>query len=198
MTLIPILIEPEFVHDEIRVEIHPHMENGFYMPIAHGISVYPNFEYVNDPVALAYVRADSGASYLDGSFYLYDLALQRNANFNEPFRVGFYWYTVEEPQGDYRFFVHLYGDVSQPPVTQWDGYFAGLPVGNWLRGMLSDTITLNIADVPLGTYSLAIGFYNPQTGERLVPISDRYEVSPDGRLWLGEVTIGEDSVDTQD
>jgi hypothetical protein len=46
------------------------------------------------------------------------------------------------------------------------------------------------SDLQSGTYQLAIGFYNPNDPtDRLIPQSDVYEVTPDGRLWLGEVEI---------
>src|SRR5690606_19692478 len=56
--------------------------------------------------------------------------------------------------GDYLLFVHLYGDINQQPLAQLDDYFMGMPLGNWLPGHLTDTISLNLADVPDGAYSL--------------------------------------------
>jgi hypothetical protein len=190
------LIPADLLSETITIRIAPLMDEGYYMPTFHRIA-QGIWEYE--------LPQEIVASYQSGSILLEYAIEQSNPRFG--FQVTFSWATDGNSEGDYRLFIHLYDDINQPPVAQTDSYTNGnsggiwvgsMPVGNWLPGTISDTITLNIEGVSSGTYSLAIGFYNPQTGERLIPTSDRYEVSPDGRLWLGEVTIGEDSVDTQD
>ncbi len=101
------------------------------------------------------------------------------------------WYSEGNASGDYRFFAHLYDDVNQAPVAQVDRYldWGNVPVGNLLHGILSERFTIFTSGLPPGVYQLAIGFYNPQTNERLMPESNVYEISPDGRLFLGEVVI---------
>lgn len=101
------------------------------------------------------------------------------------------WYSSGHTEGDFRFFVHLYEQVNQPPVAQADAYLNGnwVPLGNLGRGAVQDEIAVDLSTVPPGNYKLAIGFYNPYTGERLMPESDVYEVSADGRLWLDDVVI---------
>jgi hypothetical protein len=190
------LIPASFLTDTINIRIVPQMNEGYYMPSFHRLSQgLWEYELPNEYVA----------SYQSDSILLEYAFEQTNPRFG--FQVTFSWATDGNSEGDYRLFVHLYDDINQPPVTQIDSYTNGnsggiwsgsMPVGNWLPGTIKDTIPLNIDDVPPGTYSLAIGFYNPQTGERLVPTSDRYEVSPDGRLWLGDVTIGDEIQDTED
>jgi len=189
------LIPARLLRETINIRIVPQMDEGYYMPAFHRLT-QGIWEYE--------LPQEIVASYQSGSILLEYAVVQQNPRFG--FQLTFSWATNGNSEGDYRFFVHLYDDISQPPIAQTDTYTNGntggrvgsMPVGNWLPGTLSDTITLNIEAVPSGTYSLAIGFYNPQTGERLIPTSDRYEVTPDGRLWLGEVTIGEDSVEPQD
>lgn len=189
------LIPASLLTETINIRIVPQMNEGYYMPASHRMS-QGLWEYELPEGIIA--------SYQDDSILLYDVIIQEMQRFG--LVVTLSWATDGNSEGDYRLFVHLYNDVNEPPLAQLDTYTNGsggwklgsMPVGNWLPGPIEDTISLNIDDVPPGTYSLAIGFYNPQTGERLVPTSDRYEVSPDGRLWLGEVTIGENTVDTQD
>jgi hypothetical protein len=188
------LIPASLLTETIDIRIEPQMNEGYYMPAYHRIT-QGLWEYELPETIVA--------SYQDDSIRLEDFFTQEIQRFG--FFVTLFWATDGHSEGDYRLFVHLYDNVNQPPISQRDTYTkvdsrhqGSMPVGNWLPGTIEDTITLNIDDVPPGTYSLAIGFYNPQTGERLIPTSDTYAVSPDGRLWLGEVTIGEDSVDTQD
>jgi hypothetical protein len=81
------------------------------------------------------------------------------------------WYSQGRATGDAKLLIHVYADPDQPPVAQADlrpGQGA-LPPGNWLPGRLSDDITLDVATLPPGTYTLAIGLYDPVTGERFAP-----------------------------
>ena len=104
------------------------------------------------------------------------------------------WYSDGNAQGDYKVFVHLYDDVDSPPVAQTDMYPGNgiLPPGNWLPGTISDTIMVDLIDIPAGTYRLAIGFYNPSTFDRLLPDTARSDLLVDEvglRLFVGEVEI---------
>ena len=179
-------IPPHLLNDPLWIEIIPHHE-GRYIPYYHALYEYNGrtTEDVSNGVA-----DFSTTFYLEYINPLEDIRLRDvNSYVRTYLSFDIRWFAKTQPEGDYRFFIHLYNDINQPPVLQWDGYFAGMPVGNWLRGSLQDRIELNVARRP-GTYQVAIGFYNPNDPtDRLVPTSDVYEVSPDGRLWLGEITI---------
>jgi len=127
------------------------------------------------------------ASYQDDAFALLQYILNKNENQLE---ITFDWLVNELPQGDYRFFVHLYDDLAQPPIAQYDAYPMNglLPVGNWLQGTMSETITLDISSITAQDATLAIGFYNPQTNERLMPISNNLS-NLDNRLILQTLSI---------
>jgi hypothetical protein len=131
------------------------------------------------------------ASYQDNAFFLSDYSRQLS---NGELELYFNWYSNGDAEGDYRFFVHLYSDVDLPPIVQHDAYpRSNTPPGNWLPGPGPDHVMIDLSAVPPGTYTLAIGFYDPYTSERLMPESDVYQVSADGRLFLSEVEIpGED------
>jgi len=84
-----------------------------------------------------------------------------------------YWRAEHEFNQDYTAFVQLigpdgllHGQVDQTPGA---GEF---PTTGWLPGeYISDSYAVPLAtDAPLGDYQLAIGLYNPETGERL-PVS---------------------------
>lgn len=104
--------------------------------------------------------------------------------------VNLTWQTAYEGGGDDRFFVHLYDNVDSPPIAQADNIPIGgsLPSGNWLVGTFNDIIELSLENVPEGTYTLAIGFYLPETGARLPIFSENLSVR-DNRLMLQEVVV---------
>ncbi|MBZ0316457.1 MAG: hypothetical protein K8L91_08560 [Anaerolineae bacterium] len=115
-------------------------------------------------------------------------------NANKSVQVNLDWYLPlsENLSRDGKIFVHLYDDPNQPPIKQIDVWPGGsLPPANWLPGYRSDAVTLPLDDVPPGTYSLAIGIYDPNTNERYTVIDQRTAESSD-RLFLGEVVIGND------
>jgi hypothetical protein len=97
-------------------------------------------------------------------------------------QVDLTWFTEGAIPLDGKLFVHLYSDLNAPPVAGWDGYPGGaLPPANWLPGTRRDSVTLT--EVPPGTYTLALGYYDPASGTRYTTQDD------DGRLILGEVRV---------
>jgi len=54
---------------------------------------------------------------------------------------------------------------------------------------MADAVALALpADLPSGTYTVWLGVYTWQTGERLTPLADG-SPQPDGRLRLGTVRV---------
>src|SRR5262249_13226114 len=145
-------------------KIVPHTSDGFYMPYRHWLL---QGDYIPDKL-----DHQPNASFQNGAVSAY---IECEADFiscsdSDSLRIvpglmviDFEWYTDGSAQGDYKLFVHVYGDVNQPPVAQSDGYPGGgtLPPGDWLPGVLHDTITVDLTAVPSGTYKVAIGLYNP-------------------------------------
>jgi len=171
------VIPPQLQAAQSHIRIVPQMDGGDYLPAQHHTEEFRQ-------VMTCCRSSEELAIYQDGHFALNAII---DHSTSEMLDIEYTWIADGETTGDYRFFVHLYDDLHLPPVLQWDDYFAGMPVGNWHSGHIQDRIRLDIADLSPGTYQLAIGFYNPQTNERLMPLSDVYEVAQDGRLWLGEV-----------
>ena len=180
------LIPPDFHRSEqFQVTIKPHLSGGYYSPAYHWL-----FEgtYVPDRSLDQAI-----AAYQSGAMEVLRTRL-RNPHItirNGLLKLQITWRTDGRAEGDYRFFAHLYDDINQPPIAQYDDYPLGgtVPPGNWLPGVFYDEADIDVSSVPPGTYQLAIGFYDPYTGERLMPESEVYEVSADGRLWLGEVEV---------
>jgi hypothetical protein len=166
--------------NDLHIRVVPDIPGGSYQPLWH--TIIPEERPVEPPPAEALARYQQGALILSGYTQHSDV---------DTLTLDFRWYSSGSAEGDYRFFVHLYDDVSQPPVAQADRYplTPPAPPGNWLPGPHWDRVVVDWRNVLPGTYQLAIGFYNPYTGERLMPESDIYEVSPDGRLWLDTVTV---------
>lgn len=162
------------------IRIEPHIPSGSYQPAYHTLvaTTMPDFSVPDEVIA----------SYQDDQFQLLETAIEQTENH---LVVDLAWFSTGQAEGDYRFFIHLYDEINQPPVLQHDAYpyENSLPPGNWLPGILNDQIHLNIENIPAGMYQLAIGFYNPYTQERLMPVSDNSAIITDGRLFLDEVEI---------
>jgi hypothetical protein len=154
------------------------------MPYYHW--VYQGELPANQPVY------DPLASYQNGGFYLYDYDLEVAS---DQLLASFDWYTDGSAAGDYVFFLHLYDDTAQPPIAQAVDQRPGdgtLAPGNWLAGSFFDQTVVDLTGVPAGQYRVAIGFYRPETSERLMPVSmaERLQVDEAGRrLFIGEVEI---------
>ncbi len=163
-----------------KIQIIPHLEAGeVYIPARHTL--------IDEVVEIPEKPESYIASYQDSHVLLTDYTLNI---FDTQLELIFDWYADGKTEDDYRFFVHIYDDINQPPVAQWDDYLGNstLPLGNWLEGVRQDTINLNIDTLPAGDYQMMIGFYNALTNDRLMPISDN-NLIVDGRLILQNLEI---------
>lgn len=184
---LPTLIPSELLTETLNIEIRPLVFDGFYMPAYHQLSQgdYPEFSYSTDYLA----------SFQDDNLHIVETTHYFTDRFG--FQLLLKWETTGG-DGDYPLFIHIYDDLNQPPVVQGDGYLnrnawnaiGSQALGNLLPGEFQDVFLIPTSELSPGTYQLAIGFYNPNDPtDRLIPESDIYEVTPDGRLWLGDVVI---------
>jgi hypothetical protein len=109
----------------------------------------------------------------------YDLTAD-TVDAGQPLELTLYWQARSEPLTSYKVFVHL-TDGNQT-VAQTDGIPASwaLPTTCWIVGeKIADPHQLVLpATLAPGTYTLYIGLYDPQTGERLVsPVGDRLRLT---------------------
>lgn len=106
--------------------------------------------------------------------------------------VTLFWQAAETPAEGYTVFNHLVGEDGQI----W-GQFDGFPTGDawftaaWLPGeIVMDQRTIPIeAGAPAGPYTLYVGLYTADDGQRLPAFLDG-EPQADDRLPLSDITVG--------
>lgn len=95
---------------------------------------------------------------------------RRTYRIGETIHLLLVWQTNRRLQDDYKVFVHV-ADESGRPVAQWDGY-PGLNTSytsRWPVGWpFRDHVLLTLGpDLTPGTYTLLVGMYHPETGQRV-------------------------------
>ena len=103
--------------------------------------------------------------------------------------VTLYWRSEQRLTADYKIFVHLFDPETGIPAAQDDAMPRQwqFPTSFWWPGdTITDTISISLDAVPVGQYGLAVGAYDPQTGERLPVIDREGQEVVDGRLLLPE------------
>jgi hypothetical protein len=100
-----------------------------------------------------------------------------------------HWQALGPIPADYKLFVHLSPPQSAEPAAQADQQALGglYPTGMWQAGeAVSDRVALDWAGLAPGRYRLAVGWYDPDTLQRL-PATDAGEPVADGWAVLAEV-----------
>jgi hypothetical protein len=106
--------------------------------------------------------------------------------------VSLWWLAGEAPGQDYKRFVHLYDAATGMMAVQDDAMPRdwAYPTSRWAAGeVVSETVTLDVSAVPPGTYRLAVGWYDPDTGVRLAAADSTGERALDDRFTLRDVTL---------
>lgn len=101
-----------------------------------------------------------------------------------------YWRPDHHPVIDYKIFVHVFDPETGIPVAQSDFMPRGwvYPTSFWWPGeVVEDETTVSLESVPPGKYGIAIGIYDPASGERLPVVDGAGNKQPDGRLILEEI-----------
>ncbi len=117
----------------------------------------------------------------------YDLARESDAG--HALDLTLHWRALAESDRHYMFFVHLADPETGQPVAQVDAMPRGFtyPTGLWAPGeIVSDKVTLSLKGVRAGRYDLAVGWYDPETKQRLPAFGKDGERLPDDRLLLSE------------
>jgi len=108
-------------------------------------------------------------------------------------RLTLHWQALAEPGRHLMFFVHVADPTTTRPVAQVDTMPRGFtyPTGLWTAGeVVSDQVEVSLAAVAAGTYDLVVGWYDPESGERLETRDATGNLVPDGRLVLpNSVTV---------
>ena len=104
----------------------------------------------------------------------YDLDVQTEETENPQVNVTLYWRALSRLPVDYKVFTQLFGPDGEM-YGQKDDFPGGgtLPTASWLEGeIVTDLYEISLdPETPHGIYSMSIGFYDPNTGERL-PVVD--------------------------
>ncbi|MBL8097114.1 MAG: hypothetical protein JNL73_23250 [Anaerolineales bacterium] len=98
----------------------------------------------------------------------------------------------QTPTANAKYFVHVFDPATGRLVAQVDAEPVGgaRPTGGWVSGeVLSETVVLDLADVPAGMYALALGWYDPaQPGSpRLTAIGSDGVRTADDRIVLPDL-----------
>ncbi len=105
-------------------------------------------------------------------------------------RLALHWQSLQQMEGDYKVFVHLFDPATEVIVAQDDAMPRQnqYPTSWWAEGeVVSDEITLSLKDVPPGHYRLALGVYDPQTVDRLAAVGPGGTPIANNRVVLDEV-----------
>jgi hypothetical protein len=117
--------------------------------------------------AVPFMSHEVGATFGDDLRLLgYDLGTEAGA-----LRITLHWQALRRMDVSYTMFVHLFDPATGEIVGQADvmPYGFTYPTAWWeAEEVVSDKVVVPLADVPAGTYRLAVGVYNAETGERLV------------------------------
>ena len=103
-----------------------------------------------------------------------------------------YWQGQQRMNTDYKVFVHFFDVETGQMVAQNDAMPRdwSYPTTFWPPGKLvDDEVTLPLDGLVNGRYTLAVGLYNPQTGERLPVVDSNGEPVPDNRPLLRTIKL---------
>jgi hypothetical protein len=101
--------------------------------------------------------------------------------------VTFWWQAHSAPDRDYKRFVHLYNPTTEALVAQDDAMPVNwtYPTSWWVsQEVISETVTLDLTGIEPGSYRLAVGWYDPETLERLPATAVPDAALRDNRLTL--------------
>jgi hypothetical protein len=105
------------------------------------------------------------------------------------------WQALQDIEQNYKTFVHLFDPATERIVAQRDAEPRGgdRPTSTWIAGeVVTDGFHIMTVELPAGTYRLAIGLYDPVTGQRLRAVAPNGQRLAEDRVVLEpEVRLGE-------
>jgi len=103
-----------------------------------------------------------------------------------------HWRAERRMDVDYKVFVHVTDPTTGIPVAQDDAMPVqwSYPTTYWSPGeLITDTIHISLAEVASGTYSVALGVYDPATSDRLALTDRTGQALADRRLVLSGAAV---------
>jgi hypothetical protein len=137
-------------------------------------------------------------------------AVRMNALFGDDLRLLGYWLSQEgdrltltlhwraerRMETAYKIFVHVFDPATPVPVAQDDAMPRrwAYPTTFWGPGeVVTDVVSISLEGVPVGTYGVALGVYDPATMDRLPVVDGAGQTQSDARLVLpGEMVMVEE------
>ncbi|MFQ6100122.1 MAG: hypothetical protein ACE5OS_02655 [Anaerolineae bacterium] len=186
---------------EYAFQVDPHLPGGAYTLVA-GLVEPETRQSVGVPVPLETIVVEElprmfdtpAVQHVTSATFGQDLRLLGYyvAQEDEALRLTLYWQARRRMNADYRMFAHLLDVQDGGLVAQVDVMPRGwtYPTLWWEAGeIVADEMVLPMAGVTEGRYTVAVGVYDSQTGERL-PVGGAEGVAePSGSLILQEVTV---------
>jgi hypothetical protein len=177
-----IRLDPGLSEDEYEVVVSV---EGFDEAIPLGSVQVEGSDRLFEPPALT---TDQTAAFGDVVRLLgYDLDYQPG---DESATIRFGWQAIQPPEDSYSVFVHVV-DGDGEIVAQHDGLPRGdYPLYRWVSGeVVLDEVTLPLPhDLPAGEYRIRVGFYRPETGERL-PVEESSGEAGADFIWLEDLIV---------
>jgi hypothetical protein len=139
--------------------------------------------------AVPVMEREAGAAFGDDLRLLgYDLETEADS-----LRITLHWQALRRMDVSYTMFVHVFDPATGEIVGQADvvPYGFTYPTVWWEAGeVVSDEVVVTLKDAPRGTYSLALGVYDPDTRDRLAISGQPSDfVVDDNRLILPEEVV---------
>lgn len=101
--------------------------------------------------------------------------------------VTLHWRAEQLMDTDYKVFVHVFDPKTGVRAAQDDAMPLRWthPTTYWKsHDTVTDDIPLSLENAPAGTYSVLVGVYDPQTGERLPVMGNSGQLQPDSQMML--------------
>jgi hypothetical protein len=117
--------------------------------------------------------------------YEYDLSREEDA-----LTLTLWWQARMKPHEDYKRFVHLYNATTGAVPAQDDSMPRDwtYPTSWWVAAeVVSETVTLDLDALPPGEYRVGVGWYLPETGDRLPATDASGRPVPDDRVALEDL-----------
>lgn len=164
---------------------------GTWLPIRRGISS------LDSPLALATVRVEGRPVRITPLPYAYAVDAQFGEGIalvgydlepqNDALTVTLHWRSLAPVDDGYKIFVHLVGRKEPSDIRAQVDTQPHLPTSGWITGeFLTDSVSLALPDDPQpGIYTLLLGWYHQDTGQRLPVTADTREI------WSDSVVLGE-------
>jgi hypothetical protein len=106
---------------------------------------------------------------------------------SEVLSIPVYWQAHSEMDKSYLTYFHLVDPETGLINAQADVIPRGwsYPTYLWAEGeVIQDTVQISMDNVPPGRYELRIGWFDAETGARLIPDTDQFQLLPDGSTLL--------------